>query len=309
MSSTIAVLMRRQTLKKIPIRGEQVSLRRVILLFLAGGAVIYGAYAGRRVPVPAHEGTGLTWPVGAAPLIRAQMRISTYNIHRGKGLDGVRNLDRIAEVIGGADLMVLNEVGGPPFPRQWDQAHQMGELLGVGWLYAPNQRRWHMDHFGNALLSRVAIGGWRHTPLVYHREESHSHRSLLETQITLQCRPVTVLATHLDRGAIRPVQLQFVLQLFQTHRPAMLLGDFNTTERDPILSAFLADANNVDAIGFALGDADDSGRVDWILTRGLDVLNGGMKPVGASDHPFYWVDVTLSDPVSSGTLPAGNLKR
>jgi endonuclease/exonuclease/phosphatase (EEP) superfamily protein YafD len=110
-------------------------------------------------------------------------------------------------------------------------------------------------------------------------------------EIITSSQPLTFLVTHIDRGPIRPVQLQSVLSEFATHTPAVLVGDFNTTAADAVLVAFFADSNNVDAIGQALGTSDDKNRIDWIITRGLKVLSGGMEPPGVSDHPCYWVDV------------------
>jgi endonuclease/exonuclease/phosphatase family metal-dependent hydrolase len=112
--------------------------------------------------------------------------------------------------------------------------------------------------------------------------------------------PITFVVTHIDRGQIRPVQLQGVLNEFVTHTPAVLVGDFNTTAADPVLVAFFADSNNVDAISRALGTSDDKNRIDWIITRGLKVLSGGMEPPGVSDHPCYWVDVEAAREVRSG---------
>lgn len=269
-------------------------IRQIAILILLGGAGLYIAYAGRRTPIEPEQGSHIQWLAGSQPTALNQCRVATYNIHRGKGTDGIRDLARTAGVLEGIDLVALNEVGGPAFIGQPDQAEQLGRLLGIGWLFAPNQRRWHMDHFGNGLLCRLAVGLWLHEPLEYHPEKSRSHRNLLKAEIELAEQPVTVLVTHLDRGAIRPTQLQFVLQAFAAHEPAILLGDLNTTEADPILSTFLSDTNNVDAVAVALGEEDPPHRIDWILTRGLEVLNGGIVPAGVSDHPCYWVDVMIS---------------
>ncbi|MFC1763194.1 endonuclease/exonuclease/phosphatase family protein [Planctomycetota bacterium] len=285
---------------------KQKSLKRFqrLTIFVAVAAIgLYGAYASRRTPVEPQQGTGLQWALDSAQVAGNRIRIATYNIHRGKGVDDIRDLNRVAQVVQHVDLVALNEVAGPAFFGQVDQAEALGRAIKSGWLFAPNQRRWHRYHFGNALLSRIEIGAWSQEPLVYDRQQSRSHRNLLKTQIQLGQQPVTVLATHIDRGAIRSVQLKFVLQLFTAHTPAILLGDFNTTEDDSILAGYLQDPNNVDAIGAALGGADPQKRVDWIITRGLSVLEGGMHPVGISDHPFFWVDVTLPVPNLNLGLP------
>ncbi len=257
---------------------------------------LYLPYAGRRTPVEPRQGTAIHWPEGIQSVSSRACRIATYNIHRGKGTDGLRDLGRIAEVLKGVDLTGLNEVGGPAFFGQPDQAMHLGQTLKVGWLFAPNQRRWHMEHFGNGLLCRLRVKEWSQVPLLYDKDRSHSHRNLLRLRVMLDQEAVPVFITHLDRGEIRTSQLLYALQIFASCETAVLMGDLNSRETDPVLAGFLADANNVDAVEHALGEQDPPGRIDWILVRGLDVKSGGMHPTGVSDHPCFWVDVALPDP-------------
>lgn len=266
----------------------------LMTIFIALG--IYIPYADRRTPVETQSGQDIHWTPGMIPMDKETCRIATYNIHRGKGTDDIRNLKRTASVLVGMDVVGLNEVAGPSFLNQSDQAQILGEILSTGWLFAPNQRRWHRYHFGNGLLSRIPIKQWIHEPLAYDKQLSRSHRNLLQCQMMINEHPVSLFVTHIDRGEIRSTQLQFVLQLFSTRSPAILIGDLNTREQDPILAQFLADPNNVDALDTALGPKDPEGRIDWIFTRGLTVLKGGMHPTGISDHPCYWVDIVIPDP-------------
>jgi endonuclease/exonuclease/phosphatase family metal-dependent hydrolase len=262
-----------------------------VVLTVALCLALYAAYAGRRTPVGPRRGAGISWPDDSRPVSKTRFRIATYNIRRGKGTDGVRDLNRTANVLRDADLVGLNEIGGPPLWGQADQAEQLGRTLKIGWLFAPNQCRWHRYYFGNGLLSRLEVGRWTSEPLVHDRATPKSYRNRLMAEIMADSQPVTFMVTHLDRGPIRPVQLQSVLGEFVAHTPAVLVGDFNTTADDPVLGALFADTNNVDAIGQALGASDDKNRIDWIITRGMKVLSGGTEPPGISDHPCYWVDV------------------
>jgi endonuclease/exonuclease/phosphatase family metal-dependent hydrolase len=257
---------------------------------------LYVLYAGRRTAVEPQHGSDIHWPDGIQAISLSTCRVATFNIHRGKGTDGLRDLTRIADVLEAVDLAGLNEVGGPVFFGRPDQTEQLGQILRTGWLYAPNQRRYHMDHFGNGLLCRVAVTDWSHQPLIYDKQRSHSHRNLLQARVNLAGTSVPVFITHLDRGELRSTQLQFVLQLFASHDTAILLGDLNTRETDPVLAGFLADRANIDAVEEALGEQDPTGRIDWILLRGLDVQSGGMHPTGVSDHPCFWADVSVMDP-------------
>ncbi|MCX5643515.1 MAG: endonuclease/exonuclease/phosphatase family protein [Phycisphaerae bacterium] len=270
--------------------------RNLAILVLALCLGLYAAYAGRRTPVEPQQGAAVSWPNGSQPIAKTQLRVATYNIHRGKGTDGVRDLDRTAAILRDADLIGLNEVAGPAFWGRADQVEQLADKLKIGWQFAPNQYRWHKYHFGNGLLCRLPVGPWTSEPLVYDRARSNSHRNLLTAQVTAGGQLITFMVTHLDRGEIRPVQLKHVLDEFAEHTPAVLVGDFNTTAADPLLVAFFADGNNVDAIAQTFGASDDKGRIDWIITRGMRVLTGGMEPAGVSDHPCYWVNLEAPGP-------------
>ena len=267
------------------------SLRWIVPLVLA--VAIFIVYGDRRTPVESQSGTGISWPDDVQPKTKTPFKVATYNIHRGKGTDGIHDVERTAGVLRDADLVGLNEAGGPALPGGDDQAEQLGRILQTGWLFAPNQRRWYRYHFGNGMLSRLPVETWRSEPLIYDAQTSQSYRNLLTAEVLIDERPITVMITHLDRGPIRSTQLGDVLDAFETHSPAILMGDFNTDASDPLLAEFFTDSNNVDAIKVAMDQADQTGRIDWIITRGLTVLSGGMEPVGVSDHPCYWVDVEV----------------
>jgi endonuclease/exonuclease/phosphatase family metal-dependent hydrolase len=185
--------------------------RNLLVALVALGLVLGGAYAGRRTPVEPQQGIGIFWPNGSQPAAKTQFRVATYNIRRGKGTDGIRDLGRTADVLRSADLIGLNEVAGPAFWGRADQVEQLGRNIRSGWQFAPNQYRWLMYHFGNGLLSRIEVGRWTSEPLAYDRAMSNSHRNLLTAEIMTGGQPITFLVTHLDRGEIRPVQLVHVL--------------------------------------------------------------------------------------------------
>lgn len=265
--------------------------RNFLLAVVALAVVLGGVYAGRRTPVGPQQGVGISRLQDCPPVAKTPFRVATYNIRRGKGTDGVRDLNRTAGVLREADLIGLNEVAGPAFWGGADQVEQLGRGLRIGWQFAPNQYRWLRYHFGNGMLCRMDVGRWTSEPLIYDRARSRSHRNLLTAEVRAGTSSLTFMVTHIDLGQIRPVQLQDVLDEFEKHTPAVLVGDFNTKRGDPVLTAFFADGNNVDAVAQTLGAADDKNRIDWIITRGLKVLSGGMEPAGISDHPCYWVDV------------------
>lgn len=72
------------------------------------------------------------------------LRVMTFNIRHGRGMDDAINLERIARVIdrAGADVVALNEVdrvtrrcGGV------DQPAELAKLLDMHWHYSPRDRK------------------------------------------------------------------------------------------------------------------------------------------------------------------------
>jgi len=83
------------------------------------------------------------------------LRVVTYNIHRGRGLDGKNRLDRILQVLEeiDADIIALQEV------LQY-QVPVLREATGMNVIFSPTRRLVH-GLYGNMCLSRF--------PLVDHK--------------------------------------------------------------------------------------------------------------------------------------------
>ena len=214
--------------------------------------------------------------------------VATYNIRRSKGEDGVRDISRSARVLQDADIDIvgLNELSGTLFYGLTDQAEQLGRLLEAGWLFAPAYQQFFQDHFGNGLISRFSIDSWRINPLLTSEDHDDSYRNMIIVSLMVSDTKVHILNTHLDRSGVRNRQLHQVLEHFRgLPSPAILIGDLNTRHDDEVLAEFLKDPLYVDATH----SIDPEHDVEWIISKGLTVVSGGMEPVGVSDHPAYWV--------------------
>lgn len=142
---------------------------------------------------------------------RESMRFVTYNIGYGIGRDGENDLDRIAEVVEGADVIALQEV-----ERFWprsgmvDQPRQLGKRLpGYWWVFGPNidlhssetfpgedadRRR----QFGNMLLARRPILASRNIPLTRCSHLPFSmQRGAMEGIVKANGSTLRVYSTHL----------------------------------------------------------------------------------------------------------------
>jgi endonuclease/exonuclease/phosphatase family metal-dependent hydrolase len=272
------------------------------------------AYAGnRRVPTRGAEGIQFSAPWPAGLRIPQTLKVATYNIQGGVGLDDHYDLNRTARVLqqGGYDLIGLEEVHGYFFGPPANQAQELGETLHLPWLYAPSEQRWFHDDFGNAVISLTKINQWLRLPLP--GTQSRGHRNVVILSVPMADRIVTVLITHLDREVDGPAQIASISLLFQSLKePALLMGDLNRRPDDPAVHRLATAPGVEDCLArFPLAMSDT--RVDWILTRGLTALHAGLDPAnGTSDHPIVWAELALppaQSPRQPATAPASTENR
>lgn len=253
----------------------------LLALLLLATLALHVGLASIRQPVGPRYGDDIEGTPGNDTLNPGVLRVASYNIRRGRGLDGERDLDRIARALEGFDIVGLNEVGGA-FPPAADQAERLGHALDMGWLYAPSQRRWYIDYFGNALLSRLAPVRWQSLPMVHDLEKGTGHRNVLTVVYDWQGRDFTLMVVHAETGEdIRRRQTHAIFEQFDRHPRAVLMGDFNATREDPLLREAAAKPG--------IRHANDG--VDWIFVRGFRIVDSGSRPAGPSDHPLVWANL------------------
>jgi len=264
------------------------------------GIMGIAAWGNDRVAAPPAAGTTISGQASALKNKRGILRVATFNIHGGRGTDHRRDLSRIAEELQGLDLIAAQEVRGASFTGVPDQAALLAEKLNLSWLYAPAERRWWRDSFGNALLTRLPITHWRRTPLVC--TQGKGYRNLVMAEIALDDATLHVLLTHLDRSTDRQEQLREVVRIYrELPPPAILMGDLNTDAHDPFWAKLLKEPEMVDVLGNSTPATNGDRRIDWIIARGMEVIDAGVRDKGASDHPCYWAELRL--PVSRVAQP------
>jgi len=253
----------------------------VLIYFLAGISEPVGNASGTQINPPNK------WRSNSVTIFN----VGTYNIHQAKGLDGVRDIGRIAKELEGLSIVSLQEVRGPTWFDSADQTQQLGRLLDLGWLFAPTKTRWMRSSSGNGLLSRFEVNSWRIQQLDSTVESSY--RNFVVAKILIGSNVVTLINTHIHTDVGRKNQLQTVIEEFIKHDVVVLAGDLNTRRLQSPLKELLADPEVTDAITVALGREPPIWTVDWILTRGLKVLSGKYVEAGASDHPLYSVQLSF----------------
>jgi len=159
-------------------------------------------------------------------------RIATYNIHKGRGLDGRTRVERIARVLEGigADIVALQEVVN--HEGRSVEHHQAGFLAErLGYFFAIGQTRTHRGGvYGNVTLSRWKFEVVRAIDLsVRDREE----RGALRTDVRIGHHLVHVFNVHLGtahrerrKQAVRLMD-EDLLRAVDITGPRIVLGDFN----------------------------------------------------------------------------------
>jgi endonuclease/exonuclease/phosphatase family metal-dependent hydrolase len=170
-----------------------------------------------------------------------QLRVATYNIHKGTLGVGAKKRLRIHDLALGiqaldADIVFLQEVQHlhkrhatqfTQWPAQ-SQSEFLAEPLGYYSAYETNAVTRHGEH-GNALLSRYEIRSIAHNDMSDHRFEQ---RGLLHVLLNIKRKKLHCIVLHLGLfGGSRMRQMKQVHDYIAAHIPAyepvIVAGDFN----------------------------------------------------------------------------------
>ncbi len=208
------------------------------------------------------------------------LRVLTYNIHHGEGMDEVFDYDRLAGVIRALapDIVALQEVDrGTERASGVDQAALLGRLCRMR--HAFGQAMPHEGgQYGEAVLSRFPIEEAVIHPLPYQVE--HEPRAALEVVVRPEgIGPVAFVATHLchQNNEIRLQQTRRLSQLFPAREghPVILAGDLNARPgSDPM--QVLLEAGWLDVVA-------PRSVIDYVLVRAADSWR--VKEVIIVDEP------------------------
>ena len=257
-------------------------------ILLAALALVGLFAASRAWPVRATHGVRLGGEQGDDGFEGTTLSVATYNIHRARGLDGEKNLDRIAELVKTCDVVGLQEVEGTSPFRRHDQASLIGRRLGRLFHFSTTRRLLFFPQRGNGLISRFQTRSWETTALF--PSTGRAHRNMTVYHFEWAGVPVAVINTHLSKPAEGESPLEEVMHAFGQYPRAVLLGDFNAPAHHGAMRRCMpSDAKD------ALSGLDDQDRVDMILVRGLKVDKAWSEPTGPSDHPFFAAQIRLKD--------------
>jgi endonuclease/exonuclease/phosphatase family metal-dependent hydrolase len=166
------------------------------------------------------------------------LRILSYNIHHGRGMDGQVDLSRIAQVISACspDLVALQEVDqGVNRSGNVLQAEKLAELTGLNAEFA-KQIEYDGGEYGQAILSRWPISDYE--VIWLPGKPDREQRIAAIARIDIPHRPILFATTHLhhNNAEIRLEQTVAINRELATRPlPIILAGDLNAEpSSDPI---------------------------------------------------------------------------
>lgn len=204
-----------------------------------------------------------------------QLRVMSYNIHHGEGVDGKLDLNRLAEVIKSVqpDVVALQEVDrGVTRSKGLDEPQELAVLTAMKAVFGGNIRYQGGD-YGNAVLSRLPIVRHQNHPLPSLRDGEQ--RGVLEVELELPAagQRLLLLATHLDYrpdDKERLASVQFIEERMEarTDQPVLLAGDLNALPDSNTLRQLEKTWTRAnEKILFTFPAGEPARQIDYILYR------------------------------------------
>jgi len=204
------------------------------------------------------------------------LRVMSYNIHVGVGMDKKLDLQRIADVINHErpDIVGLQEVDrGVKRTEGKDEIAELAKLTDMHFAFAHNLD-FQGGQYGVAVLSRFPIGRIEHRK--YENKRVAERRGMLRVELNVAGRTVNFVTTHLDYqyADSRLFETEQLLSFLRDVKgPLIVAGDFND---EPAGSSYELMAKSFDDV-WMRRSAKDAGltfpadkpvkRIDYIFTR------------------------------------------
>ncbi len=172
-----------------------------------------------------------------------ELRVATYNIKHGLGMDGRVDLDRTSNALAAldADIIAIQEVDQHASRSgDVDQAAWLADKLGMHAAFG-GFMDFQGGHYGLAILSRYPIEDQQ----VWRLPDGHEPRVALAIQMRPSgWQPVTVVGVHfdwVDDDRFRHAQAtETIRRIKSLETPWVVLGDFNDTLESRTMRDFQA---------------------------------------------------------------------
>jgi endonuclease/exonuclease/phosphatase family metal-dependent hydrolase len=218
----------------------------------------------------------------------AELRVVTYNIHHGEGLDGKIDLPRIAKVLLAAepDVVALQEVDqGTRRAGGVDQPAELARLTGMEVVFGRN-----IDYdgggYGTAVLTKLPIRSHQSVKLKSFYAPTATNPEQRGVQVLelgdADGPGLSFLCTHLDYRPPDDERMASAktingLALERGEELAILAGDLNATPQSRVIAEFAK---------------------EWRVVGAKPQAAGGAKPLLTfpADKPDRWIDYVLVRP-------------
>jgi endonuclease/exonuclease/phosphatase family metal-dependent hydrolase len=198
------------------------------------------------------------------------MRLLTYNIRGGLGMDDRRDVGRIAAVIqeARADVVGIQEVHQRlPQSGMADQPRALARATGMSCLFGPALSL-GLGKYGNAVLASMPA----RRRAIQRLPGEGEPRAALEVELAMEGRPLTLICTHFGLStAAREQQAAVLAAAVRSARaPVALVGDLNA--------------------------GPDAPEVQALLNAGLRHAAPPVEPTFPADEPRHRIDYVLIAP-------------
>lgn len=235
--------------------------------------------------------------ISAAPLPASHtLRVMTYNIHVGVGMDKKLDLARIAGVINTQhpDLVGLQEVDrGVTRTQRIDEIAELAKMTRMDYAFAFNLR-YQGGQYGVAILTRFPIRATDHR--LYQNTREAERRGFIRAEVSVHGSILNFVTTHLDYqnedGRLFEAQ-QLLNALKDVKGPLIVVGDFNEIPSGrayQLMRYQFGDSwieSRSTAEGFSYPTDKPSKRIDYIFFRSVDRVRtkrSWIVNTEASDH-------------------------
>lgn len=233
------------------------------------------------------------------------IRVMTYNIHVGIGMDKKLDLPRIAGVINKEkpDLVGLQEIDrGVQRTQRIDEIVELAKLTRMEYAFAFNLP-YQGGQYGVAILSRFPIRATEHR--LYKNLREAERRGFIRAEVKIGGRIVHFVTTHLDYqhddGRLFEAQ-QMLAFLSDVKGPLIVVGDLNDTPAGETFKLMRSLFDEAWAIrpsdeGFSYPADKPLKRIDYIFTRrtdGIKTKRAWVVNTLASDHIPVVADLEIN---------------
>jgi endonuclease/exonuclease/phosphatase family metal-dependent hydrolase len=233
------------------------------------------------------------------------LRVMSYNIHVGVGMDKKLDLPRIAGVINAQhpDLVGLQEVDrGVARTQRIDEIAEIANLTRMDYAFAFNLY-YQGGQYGVAILSRFPITATDHR--LYQNTREAERRGFIRAEVSVRGRLINFVTTHLDYqyedGRLFEAQ-QLLSALKDLKNPLIVVGDLNdipTGQAYQLMRYQFGDAwteRRAADEGFSYPADKPAKRIDYIFFRSTDRVRtkrAWIVNTLASDHVPVVADLEI----------------